>query len=204
MLLVVASCLAQCLGLPQHMITLSNGAKVPADGHMITLDNGAVVPAGMHMITMSNGAVVPSRGHMTVHNGVVVPSSGSMVFHANGAVVPSIHSHVPAVKAAHHVPAVKAAHHVPAVVSHPNGAKVPADTPAVQAAKAAHVASVATAKANFHHAGGNINPSVGVAPSVAYSHVPAVKTAHHIPAVVSHPNGAKVPADTPAVQAAKA
>merc|ERR1711981_1141522 len=99
---------------------------------------------------------------------------------------------------------IKTAHHIPAVVSHPNGAKVPADTPAVQAAKAAHVASVATAKANFHHAGGNINPSVGVAPSVAYSHVPAIKTAHHVPAVVSHPNGAKVPADTPAVQAAKA
>merc|ERR1712032_1507458 len=89
----------------------------------------------------------------------------------------------------------------PAIVSHANGAITPADTPAVQAAKASHSMKVQAAKSAFRQAGGNLIPTGPVAP-VTYA-APA-PISQGPPAIVSHANGAITPADTPAVQAAKA
>merc|ERR1712055_480429 len=86
-----------------------------------------------------------------------------------------------------------------------NGAVVPAHTPAVAAAKADfHQAggNIKPAKATFHHAGGNVNPMAGVFPAHSknvYSGPMAVPGP-----MVTHPNGAVVPEDTPAIATAKA
>merc|ERR1711970_904049 len=220
-LLVVAACLAHAWALPQHMITLSNGAKVPGSQNMISLKSGVVVPGGGTMKTFPNGAVVPDSVHMQVLPGdVVVPSTGNMRTYSNGAVVPQVQS-VGAPTSTHmvthsngavvpaHTPAVAAAkanfQHAggnimnsfgvaPAVghmVTHPNGAVVPADTPAI-----------ATAKANFAHVGGNVNPKAAMVPAHSkkvYSGPMAVPGP-----MVTHANGAVVPSDTPSVVTAKA
>merc|ERR1712055_933904 len=105
-----------------------------------------------------------------------------------------------------HAPAANAVDAPPANVHHANGAVVPADTPAVQAAKASHTMKVQAAKSAFRQAGGNLIPTGQVAPvapvaPVSYARAPVSQGP---PAVVSHANGAITPADTPAVQAAKA
>merc|ERR1712128_253035 len=90
------------------------------------------------------------------------------------------------------------------LVAHPNGAVVPVDEPAVAAARAEHLAAKGVvAHAAYGHA--------GVAPAgYGYAAVPA----HHgygyggplnlNTHLVAHPNGAVVPADEPAVVAARA
>merc|ERR1712002_858061 len=94
-----------------------------------------------------------------------------------------------------------------AVVSHSNVGVVPVDTAEVNAAKAAHAASVATAKAKFHQAGGNIDPSVGGMPVTGMTGVhqgtPMVPGAY-AGAVANHANVGVVPVDTVEVKAAKA
>merc|ERR1719447_2329467 len=94
----------------------------------------------------------------------------------------------------------------PAIVSHENGAITPADTPAVQAAKASHNMKVQTAKSAFRQAGGNLIPTGDAAPlaPVVYASGLGAGVSQGPPAIVSHENGAITPADTPAVQAAKA
>merc|ERR1712228_399940 len=83
------------------------------------------------------------------------------------------------------------------LVAHPNGAVVPADEPAVAAARADHLA----AKGVVAHA--------AYAP-VVHAAVPAVAHAGYAGPLnlnthlVAHPNGAVVPADEPAVVAARA
>jgi hypothetical protein len=92
------------------------------------------------------------------------------------------------------------------LVAHPNGAVVPVDEPAVAAARADHLASHGIAYA------GHAAAAYGVAPAAAYAAVPAA-VGHpaavyngplHYPTLVGHPNGAVVPADEPAVAAARA
>ena len=88
------------------------------------------------------------------------------------------------------------------LVAHPNGAVVPVDEPAVAAARAEHLAAKGVvAHAAYSHA--------GVAHAgYSYAAVPA----HHgyggplnlNTNLVAHPNGAVVPADEPAVVAARA
>merc|ERR1719173_105266 len=91
------------------------------------------------------------------------------------------------------------------MVTHSNGAVVPKDTPAIASAKANfHQAggNIKPAKATFHHAGGNVNPMAGVFPTHSkkvYSGPMAVPGP-----MVTHPNGAVVPEDTPAIASAKA
>merc|ERR1719393_705018 len=94
----------------------------------------------------------------------------------------------------------------PAIVSHANGAKTPADTPEVQAAKASHNMKVQAAKSAFRQAGGNLIPTGDAAPlaPVVYAKGLGAGVSQGPPAIVSHENGAITPADTPAVQAAKA
>merc|ERR1712128_54146 len=91
------------------------------------------------------------------------------------------------------------------LVAHPNGAVVPVDEPAVAAARAEHLAAKGAA---YGHAGAAY---AGVAHTgYGYAAVPA----HHgygysgplnlNTHLVAHPNGAVVPADEPAVVAARA
>merc|ERR1711962_1867061 len=88
------------------------------------------------------------------------------------------------------------------LVGHPNGAVVPVDEPAVAAARADHLTALAAT--HGAHAG------YGHAAPVAAVH--AAPIAHHgyagplnlNPHLVAHPNGAVVPADEPAVAAARA
>jgi 8-oxo-dGTP pyrophosphatase MutT (NUDIX family) len=82
--------------------------------------------------------------------------------------------------------------HYPTLVAHPNGAVVPADEPAVAAARADHLAAHGAAYA--------------LAPA-AYAHAayaPAAYAGGYLGGLVAHPNGAVVPVDEPAVQAARA
>merc|ERR1719167_2060252 len=80
------------------------------------------------------------------------------------------------------------------LVAHPNGAVVPADEPAVAAARADHLAAKGV---------------VAYAPAV-HAAIPAVAHAGYAGPLnlnthlVAHPNGAVVPADEPAVVAARA
>merc|ERR1711976_616283 len=105
------------------------------------------------------------------------------------------------------------------LVSHPNGAVVPVDEPAVAAARADHLnalGAVHHAAAPVAHAAYAAAPAVAapVAPA-AYAAAPvatapvAYHTAYAGPLnlntqLVAHPNGAVVPADEPAVVAARA
>merc|ERR550519_302362 len=75
------------------------------------------------------------------------------------------------------------------LVSHANGAVVPADEPAVAAARAAHLNARAGAAASAPAAGSDYG----------YSGSLNMNTR-----LVDYPNGAKVPADEPAVAAARA
>merc|ERR1711962_1324116 len=105
---------------------------------------------------------------------------------------------------------------VPQLVAHPNGAVTPADEPAVVAARADHLAAKGAA---FHAAVASGPGPVGpIAPAGPVPHAfsyagPAIAPAGPlgyagplagIPALVAHPNGAVVPADEPAVVAARA
>merc|ERR1712072_1559605 len=76
------------------------------------------------------------------------------------------------------------------LVSHPNGAVVPVDEPAVAAARADHFAA-----GGGHHAHAALAVA-HAAPVVAHGHVGPLNLNT---ALVSHPNGAVVPADEPAV-----
>merc|ERR1712224_1035449 len=112
---------------------------------------------------------------------------------------------------------------VPALVAHPNGAVTPADTPSVLAARADHLA----AKGAIYGAGYGLAapalPAVAAAPvavaAPAFTAAPIVAAApvaygytgplaDSLPAsaagLVSLPNGAVVPKDTPSVVAARA
>merc|ERR1719317_874643 len=75
------------------------------------------------------------------------------------------------------------------LVDYPNGAKVPADEPAVAAARAAHLNARAGASAY----------APAAASGYGYSGPLNMNTR-----LVGYPNGAKVPADEPAVAAARA
>merc|ERR1712212_775735 len=81
------------------------------------------------------------------------------------------------------------------LVTHPNGAVVPADEPAVALARAAHLSTKGLA---YPYAFGGAHP-------FAYGAYAAHPYAYgHPHALVAHANGAVVPADEPAVLAAKA
>merc|ERR1712142_550071 len=93
--------------------------------------------------------------------------------------------------------------HVPQLVAHPNGAVVPADEPAVVAARADHLAAKGVA---FHAAVASGPGPVGpIAPAGPVPHAFGYAgPLAGVPALVAHPNGAVVPADEPAVVAARA
>merc|ERR1711887_492651 len=92
-----------------------------------------------------------------------------------------------------------------ALVSHANGAVVPADEPAVTAARAAHLSTKAGAAASAPAAAGNGSGYSGAASSApagsGYGYSGPLNMNRNL---VDYPNGAKVPANEPAVAAARA
>merc|ERR1712117_754301 len=94
------------------------------------------------------------------------------------------------------------------LVSHPNGAVVPVDEPAVAAARADHLNALGAVAAPVAHAAYAAAPVAYAAAPVAAAPA-AYHTAYAGPLnlntqLVAHPNGAVVPADEPAVVAARA
>merc|ERR1711970_1010823 len=81
------------------------------------------------------------------------------------------------------------------LVAHPNGAEVPADEPAVAAARAAHLSSKAAVAASL---------PVAAAVPISGSEFKYTGPLNLNTRLVDYPNGAKVPADEPAVAAARA
>merc|ERR1719516_655952 len=81
------------------------------------------------------------------------------------------------------------------LVGHPNGAVVPVDEPAVAAARADHLGALAATN------GAVIGHAVAAVPAVAHGYAGPLNLNTHL---VGHPNGAVVPADEPAVAAARA
>merc|ERR1711970_334740 len=130
-----------------------------------------------------------------------------LVNYPNGAKVPADEPAVAAARAAHLNARAGAAASVPAaasgygysgslnvntrLVDYPNGAVVPADEPAVAAARAAHFNARAGAAASV--------PAAASGYGYGYSGSLNMNTR-----LVDYPNGAKVPADEPAVAAARA
>merc|ERR1711902_192082 len=98
------------------------------------------------------------------------------------------------------------------LVAHPNGAVTPADTPSVVAARADHLAARGAAYAAAAPVLAYGAAPAIAAPAIAAGPVVAPYAAGVIPvgagsptgALVSFPNGAVVPADEPAVAAARA
>merc|ERR1712055_968748 len=159
----------------------SNGAVVPAHTPAIATAKANFHQAGGNIkpakatfhhaggnVNLMAG-VFPAHSKKVYSGPMAVP--GPMVTHPNGAVVPKDTPAIATAKANFHqaggnikhsvgVPVVPGAY-AGAGVSHTHIGVVPVDSADVKAAKVAHAAAVAAAKAKFHQAGGNIDPSVG-------------------------------------------
>merc|ERR1711973_806904 len=90
------------------------------------------------------------------------------------------------------------------LVTYPNGAVAPAKTPEVQAAEAAHFAAkgAVPAVAPFYGYNG-FNGYNGLTAYNGFNGYYPGYAGAYAGALVAHPNGAVVPADTPAIAAAK-
>ncbi len=185
------------------LVAHPNGAVVPVDEPAVAaaradhLASHGVAYAGHAAAAYgatAYAAVPAAVGHPAVYNGPL--HYPTLVGHPNGAVVPADEPAVAAARADHlasHGVAYAAhggaAYAPAALVAHPNGAVVPADEPAVVAARADHLAAHGAAYAAYAPAG--------------YAHAAAYAGGYY-GGLVGHPNGAVVPVDEPAVQAARA
>merc|ERR1711962_597982 len=177
------------------LVNHPNGAVVPVDEPRVAAARADHLSA----VSATHGA--HGHGHAAVHGA-----------HAS-------HSHAHAAHHGHGGPLNLNTH----LVTHPNGAVVPADTPAVAAARADHFAAAGghaghAAVAHVNHAAVSHAgyPAVShAAPIAAVAHAAPIASVHGSHAgyghaagyghgLVSHPNGAVVPVDEPAVQAARA
>merc|ERR1712002_702762 len=182
-------------------VVLSAATAAPSFLGLVGHPNGAVVP-------VDEPAVAAARAD---HLGALAVTNGAAIGHAVAAVpavaaAPVAYAAAPAIAAA---PVVAHGYAGPLnlnthLVGHPNGAVVPADEPAVAAARADHFAA----------GGGQAAPVVAApvvaaaaplvaaaAPVVAHGYAGPLNLNTHL---VGHPNGAVVPADEPAVAAARA
>merc|ERR1712098_513023 len=171
--------------------------------------------------------VVAAAPVAVAHHGYAGPLNLNthLVGHPNGAVVPVDEPAVAAARADHFAAGGGQVHAAPVVaapvaaapvvaaagyagplnlnvqplVAHPNGAVTPADEPAVAAARAAHLSTKVAAAPLVAAA----VPAVAAAPVVAAAGYAGPLNLNVAP-LVAHPNGAVVPADEPAVVAARA
>merc|ERR1719317_528742 len=199
----------------------SNGAKVPEDEQAVASARAA------HLSAKAAIAVsVPVVGVATPHDASVFKYTGPLnlntrlVDHPNGAKVPEDEHAVASARAAHLSAKAAIAVSSPVVgvatphaasefkytgplnlntrlVDYPNGAKVPEDEQAVASARAAHLRAKAAIPVSVPVVG------VGAAP-YAVSDFKYVGPLNLNTRLVDYPNGAKVPADEPAVFAARA
>jgi len=228
------------LNLNTHLVAHPNGAVVPADEPAVAAARadhlaaqGSVYAAAVPAIAAAPIAAVPAYNGYVAAYGYAGPLNLNthLVAHPNGAVVPADEPAVAAARADHlaaqgsayaaAVPAIAAAPiahagyaAVPAyngyaaaygyagplnlnthLVAHPNGAVVPADEPAVAAARADHFAAQGSAY---------VAAGPAVAAPIALGGVYAGHGYAPYAGLVAHPNGAVVPVDEPAVQAARA
>jgi len=150
--------------------------------HLVGHPNGAVVP-------IDEPAVAAARAdHLAARDSQYAAIAPVAV------AAPAIAAPVVAAPAIAAVPAVSYGYSGPLnlnthLVAHPNGAVVPADEPAVAAARADHFAA-GGGLAGGLYAGAAVGP-YGYGAGYGYG-------------LVAHPNGAVVPVDEPAVQAARA
>merc|ERR1712001_644864 len=194
--LVLASCVA--LSAAQYgLVGHPNGAIVP-------VDEPAIAAAPIYAAGYGYAGPLNLNTHLVGHpNGAVVPVDEPAVAAARAdhlaardaqyAAIAPVAVAAPAIAAPiAAVPAVGYGYSGPLnlntpLVAHPNGAVVPADEPAVAAARADHFA-----------AGGGLAGGLYAGAAVgAYG-------AGYGYGLVAHPNGAVVPVDEPAVQAARA
>ena len=151
---------------------------------LVAHPNGAVVP-------VDEPAVAAARAdHLASHGAAY---AGHIASYGAG---PAAYAAGPAAYAAgpvlDHAAIYNGPLHYPTLVAHPNGAVVPADEPAVVAARADHLAAHGAAYAAY-------------APAYAHAaYAPAAYAGGYFGGLVAHPNGAVVPVDEPAVQAARA
>merc|ERR1712064_104094 len=161
--------------------------------------NGAVVPADTPAVNAARADHLAAKGAVYAPAAPIVAAAPVAVA-APAIAAPAIAA-VPAVAYGAYGYAGPLADSLPAsaagLVSLPNGAVVPKDTPSVVAARADHLA----AKGAVYAAAAPALPVAG--PAYAAGVVP-VGAASPTGALVSFPNGAVVPADEPAVVAARA
>merc|ERR1712060_946858 len=149
--------------------------------HLVGHPNGAVVP-------VDEPAVAAARADHLAARGAQYAAIAPVAIAAPAIAAPAIAAPIAA------VPAVSYGYSGPLnlnthLVAHPNGAVVPADEPAVAAARADHFAA-GGGLAGGLYAGAAVGP-YGYGAGYGYG-------------LVAHPNGAVVPVDEPAVQAARA
>jgi len=205
------------LNLSTKLVEHPNGAKVPADELAVASARAAHLSS--KAAPASVAADVPiSTSDLKYTGPLNLNTITRLIDHPNGAKVPADEPAVASARAAHlsskaaiapSAPVAVAANFAAGgyksgafnldtrLVDFPNGAKVPADEPAVASARAAHLSSKAP-----------IAVSVPVAADVPISTSDLKYTGplnlNTITRLVDHPNGAKVPADEPAVVSARA
>merc|ERR1719356_2401370 len=146
--------------------------------HLVGHPNGAVVPIDEPAVAAARADHLAARDSQYAAIAPVAPAIAAI------AAAPAIAA-VPAVSYGYSGPLNLNTH----LVAHPNGAVVPADEPAVAAARADHFAA-GGGLAGGLYAGAAVGP-YGYGAGYGYG-------------LVAHPNGAVVPVDEPAVQAARA
>jgi len=206
------------------LVAHPNGAVTPADTPSVVAARADHLAAKGAAYAAAGPALAYGAGY---GYGAVAPGPVVAAAPAIAAPVPAI-APVPAVAYGYAGPLADA---LPAgaagLVAHPNGAVTPADTPSVVAARADHLAArgaayaaaapvlaygAAPAIATPAFAAPAIAAPAIAAPAIAAGPVVAPYAAGVIPvgagsptgALVSFPNGAVVPADEPAVAAARA
>jgi len=156
-----------------------------SSAQLVSYPNGAVVPADEPAVAAVRASHLAAHGNILPHAGLPytgLPYAGHQ-YAAGYAGYPYVAGYV---------------NHP--FVAHPNGAVVPADEPAVVAARADHLAAHGAAyAAGYPYAAGY----AGHQYAAGYAGYPYVAGYVNHP-FVAHPNGAVVPADEPAVVAARA
>ena len=182
---------------------------------LVSLPNGAVVPKDTPSVVAARADHLAARGAIYAASAPIVAAGPAIAAPVFAAPAPAVAA-LPTVAYGYTGPLADS---LPAsaagLVSLPNGAVVPKDTPSVVAARADHLVAkgaIYAATAPIVAAGPAIAapalpvaaPALPVAaPAYAIGAIP-VGSASPTGALVSFPNGAVVPADEPAVVAARA
>merc|ERR1712013_695685 len=199
-----------------RLVDHPNGAKIPADEPAVAFARAAHLSSKAANAASAPVAVAAPISTSSFKYTGPLNLCTKLVHHPNGAKVPVDESAVTSARAAHLSSKAAIAPSAPVAVAapisisgfkytgplnlstklvdHPNGAKVPADEPAVASARAAHLSSKAAIAASA---------PTGAAATFAASGFKS--GAFNLDTrLVDFPNGAKVPADEPAVASARA